>query len=173
MDAIVRLLVERFGASNPDGLTAAVFFRMMRVCVSWYRLLAADAMLWRGIGRQQLRLRRAGDTRVDVSARMRCNARCWECGGVHGRPCYVGGATGRIVRVCRRCESDPRGFRRLLDRATARSLARHASDGMRRKGRNVELLFRTLPVARWTRSGGGRKTLYWAHQFAAAHGGLG
>lgn len=152
-------------------LSIACVFRMKRVCVSWYRVIEERPHdWWTAISKRHLGLKRGLHT---IDWHMRAQDRCQECGRVKsGRPCRAGSDEffGRTVLVCRLCESDPVGYRYLIDRETARARARIASNGFRIKGRNIDRAFRECIVARWTHGRGGwLKTLYWHHQIMHAY----
>jgi len=175
-EAALRILVDRFVATgNPDGWTVAAWARMMRTCRAWRDALARDALLWRHVVVHHLSLsaRRCAATPEAVAERMRRRARCLECGRRDARPCRVGDVADafrhlRCIHVCTHCSVEPGGFRRLLDRHEAHCVARRASNGFRRKGRNVAKILRMLPLARRTRAGRGIKSLYWAHEVSRA-----
>lgn len=178
MEAALEMLLDRMAIVEEGsdileggGLSVACVFRLKRVCTSWHRLVEErPGDWWTAIGWRHLGLKRGCTA---MHAHMCAQDRCHECGRIRsGRPCRASSAAsfGRIVLVCRRCETDLFGYRRLIDRDAARARARVASNGFRVKGRNIERAFRDCIVARWTHGKGGwLKTLYWHHQVMRAY----
>lgn len=164
MEAALRVLIDRFASDgNPDALTMAAFVRTMRVCRAWHDVLHREEAFWRCVVTQHLVLHRCAPSMRAVAEHVRMRTRCLECGRSNARLCRITHHSPDLVAVCTRCSDDELGFRRMVDRQTAIKMARHASNGFRRKGRNITKICQTLVVARRTRCGHGVKMLYWAH----------